>query len=45
MRLTPEGISLEKDVAPGESITHVTGRRLDFLVISTVVRRGHSVRV
>ncbi len=32
--LTPEGISLEKDVKPGESITHVTGRRLDFLVIS-----------
>jgi len=32
--LTPEGISLEKDVEPGESITHVTGRRIDFLVIS-----------
>jgi len=32
--LTPEGISLEKDVAPGESVTHVTGRRLDFIVIS-----------
>jgi TolB-like protein len=32
--ITPEGISLEKDVAPGESITHVTGRRLDFIVIS-----------
>jgi TolB-like protein/cytochrome c-type biogenesis protein CcmH/NrfG len=32
--LTPEGLSLEKDVEPGESITHVTGRRLDFLVIS-----------
>ena len=32
--LTPEGISLEKDVAAAESITHVTGRRLDFLVIS-----------
>jgi TolB-like protein/Flp pilus assembly protein TadD len=32
--LTAEGISLEKDVAPGESITHVTGRRLDFLVIA-----------
>jgi TolB-like protein len=32
--LTPEGISLEKDVEPGESITHVTGRRLDFIVIS-----------
>jgi len=32
--VTPEGISLEKDVAAAESITHVTGRRLDFLVIS-----------
>jgi TolB-like protein/Flp pilus assembly protein TadD len=32
--VTPEGISLEKNVARGESITHVTGRRLDFLVIS-----------
>jgi TolB-like protein len=32
--ITPEGISLEKDVERGESITHVTGRRLDFLVIS-----------
>jgi TolB-like protein/Tfp pilus assembly protein PilF len=32
--LTPEGISLEKDIRPGESITHVTGRRLDFIVIA-----------
>ena len=32
--ITPQGISLEKEVARGESITHVTGRRLDFLVIS-----------
>jgi len=32
--ITPEGVSLEKDVDPAESITHVTGRRLDFLVIS-----------
>jgi len=32
--LTSEGISREKDVDPGESITHVTGRRLDFIVIS-----------
>ncbi len=32
--LTPEGLSLEKDVDPAESITHTTGRRLDFLVIS-----------
>ncbi len=32
--LTPEGISLEKDVDPADSITHVTGRRIDFIVIS-----------
>ena len=32
--ITPEGISLEKDVDRAESITHVTGRRLDFIVIS-----------
>ena len=32
--LTPEGISLEKDVEPGGSITGVTGRRIDFIVIS-----------
>ena len=32
--ITPEGISLEKDVDREVSITHVTGRRLDFLVIS-----------
>ena len=32
--LTSEGISLEKDVPPENSITHVTGRRIDFIVIS-----------
>ena len=32
--LTSEGISLEKDVHPDNSITHVTGRRIDFIVIS-----------
>ncbi len=32
--LTPAGVSLEKDVDRAESITHVTGRRLDFIVIS-----------
>ena len=32
--LTPEGLSLEKDVEAAESITHVTGRRMDFIVIS-----------
>ena len=32
--LTPAGISLEKHVDREESITHITGRRLDFIVIS-----------
>ena len=32
--LTPEGIGLEKDIEPYESITHITGRRLDFVVIA-----------
>ena len=32
--LTTEGISLESDVHPGDSITHVTGRRIDVIVIS-----------
>ena len=32
--LTPEGISLEKEVRPGESITQATRRRLDFVVIA-----------
>ena len=32
--ITPGGISLEKDVDPELSITHVTGRRLDFIVIA-----------
>ncbi len=31
--LTPEGIKLEKHVVREESITHVTGRKLDFVVI------------
>jgi TolB-like protein/tetratricopeptide (TPR) repeat protein len=32
--LTPEGISHEADVTPGESIRHVTSRRMDFVVIA-----------
>ncbi|MGY8794857.1 MAG: tetratricopeptide repeat protein, partial [Woeseiales bacterium] len=32
--ITPQGIVLEKDVERDESITHVTGRRLEFIVIS-----------
>ena len=32
--VTPEGITLEKHVDREESITHITGRRLHFIVIS-----------
>ncbi len=32
--LTPEGISLEKDVDRDDSSVHATGRRIDFIVIS-----------
>ena len=32
--ITPEGLSLEKEIRPGQSITHKTGRRLDFIVIA-----------
>jgi len=32
--LTPGGLALEKDVASVDSLTHITGRRIDFIVIS-----------
>ena len=32
--LTPAGIRREKDVESAESITHITGRKLDFTIIS-----------
>ncbi len=32
--ITPEGVSLERDIDPAQSITHLTSRRLDFIVIS-----------
>jgi TolB-like protein/Flp pilus assembly protein TadD len=32
--ITPEGLAREKDVPEGASITHVTGRRVDFIVIA-----------
>ena len=31
---TPEGVKYEKDVDRAESITHITGRRMDFIVIA-----------
>ena len=35
--LTPEGLKLEKHVVREESITHVTGRKLDFVIIAMLV--------
>jgi TolB-like protein len=32
--ITPQGIRMEKDVDRSESVTHVTGRRMDFIVIA-----------
>lgn len=32
--LTPEGLVLEKEVPEGHSLTHITGRRIDFVVIA-----------
>jgi len=34
--ITPEGIKLEKEVDRSESITHTTGRRMDFVVIAVL---------
>jgi TolB-like protein len=35
--LTPEGLRKEKDVKREESISHVTGRKLDFAIIALLV--------
>ena len=35
--LTSEGLRREKDVDRSESITHVTGRKLDFIIIAALV--------
>ncbi len=35
--LTPEGIKLEKHVDRSQSITHVTGRKLDYFIIAALV--------
>jgi TolB-like protein len=34
--ITPEGLAREKHVPEGQSITHVTGRRVDFIVIAVL---------
>ena len=35
--LTPEGLKKEKDVDRSESITNITGRKLDFVIIGVLV--------
>jgi len=35
--LTPEGLKKEKDVDRSESVTHITGRKLDFAIITALV--------
>ena len=35
--LTPEGLKKEKDVDRSQSITHITGRKLDFIIIAVLV--------
>ena len=35
--LTPEGLKKDKDVDRSQSITHVTGRKLDFIIITVLV--------
>ena len=35
--ITPEGIKLERNIAAGESITHVTGRKFDFAIIGALL--------
>jgi dienelactone hydrolase len=35
--LTPEGLKKEKDIDRSQSITHVTGRRLDFAIIGMLI--------
>ena len=35
--LTPDGIKKEKDVDRSESVTHLTGRKLDYLIIGVLM--------
>jgi TolB-like protein/Tfp pilus assembly protein PilF len=35
--LTPEGLKKERDIDRSESITHITGRKLDFMIIGMLV--------
>ena len=35
--ITPEGIKREKDIDRSQSITHITGRKFDYLIIAALV--------
>ena len=35
--LTPEGLKKEKDVDRSQSITHITGRKLDYFIIAVLI--------
>ncbi len=35
--MTPEGLKKEKDVDRSESITHITGRKIDFIIIGVLL--------
>jgi TolB-like protein len=35
--LTPEGLKKEKDIDRSESITHITGRKLDYFIIAVLI--------
>ncbi len=37
LELTPEGVKLEKHVDRSQSITHKTGRKLDFIIIGVLI--------
>lgn len=38
--LTPDGLKKEADVQRDASITHTTGRKLDYVIIAVLVMRG-----
>ena len=35
--LTPEGLKKEKDIDRSESITHITGRKIDYIIIAALI--------
>ncbi|MCH8221563.1 MAG: hypothetical protein IIA76_09530, partial [Proteobacteria bacterium] len=34
--VTPAGVKRTEDVEPGESVTHITGRKIDFIIIAVL---------